>query len=116
MPLASLVGVAAASGKACTQAGGTHGVADCIHFSIYGMEGGQLCRAAGKAPVQLIICGHLIVSPLQILLILHNGTDKSGLAPEVYQKLANTMQRQSCTCALDAACLHQLAPELVNIK
>lgn len=50
----------------------THGVADGIHFSVYGSEGGQLCRAAGQAAVQLIICGYLIVRPLQVLLILQN--------------------------------------------
>ncbi len=48
----------------------THGLAGSIHFSIKSSEGGQLVRAARQADVQLIVCWHLIVSPLQVLLIL----------------------------------------------
>ena len=51
--------------------GPTHGCISCIHLRINGSEGGQLCRAAGQAAVQLIIAGHLIVCALQVLLILY---------------------------------------------
>ena len=51
----------------------THGLTGSVHFSINGSKGGQLCRATSQAYVQLIICGHLIVRPLQILLILQES-------------------------------------------
>lgn len=58
------------SNKKLQMYGLTHGLTGSIHFSINGSKGGQLCRAASQAYVQLIICGHLIVRPLQVLLIL----------------------------------------------